>query len=245
MKIQTNTHVPDSTYFRTGDAEPEINPDGSITIYDGNGSSRSWGRPGVTSTIVLDECDLVAIHVGFHHKHGGGQFWRYYTTDGTTTRQIEWKDLPDDIRQRVLEAHEENAPAWAKAPGKLRSQYRKPSLIIRTTYKLVEQLPNGRLVSLYDSETEYQLGKRLAEKAQDEHQGGYYSHPTPEQVLNLWESGDLVPARCYAEPKILALLECEIGGNIIYYANGKMASTYMTPTILLRTIEYQPAAQAA
>src|SRR3990167_49258 len=66
MQTQFSSDVPDGTYFRTGDAEPSINEDGSIIILDGNGSSRSWGRPGVTSTVVYDDCDLIAVHIGFH-----------------------------------------------------------------------------------------------------------------------------------------------------------------------------------
>lgn len=240
MKILTSANVPDSTYFRTGDAEPTINEDGSITLYDGNGTSRSWGRPGITSTIVHEDCDLVVIHVGFHHKHGGGQFWRYYTTDGTETRQVTWASLPDVTRQIVLDAYQAKAPSWAKAPGKLRANYAKPTNRKQTSYKLVA-VENDEMRSLYNGE-EYVIGKRKAEAVGSRagnadwysdsvvHDGGYYSHPTAAQVKALWESGSLVPADKAEGVTQVALLECEIWGRVVKFPNGKLASTYLTPT---------------
>ena len=241
MEIKQSHQVPDNTYFRTGDAEPTIEQDGSITILDGNGKHRGWGSPGVTSTVIYDnEDDFVAVHVGFHHKHGGSQFWRYYTTDGEETRRLTWGQLPDQVRQAVLDAYTDHAPTWANSPGKLRSQRKKPSTRKRTTYKLVRlDLDDGKMVSLYDGRTQYQIGKRLVEAVnydagEDEwgfvrHGGGYYSHPTPEQVKALYESGNLVPAQCLRDADHLALLECEISGRIAKFPNGKLASTYLKP----------------
>jgi hypothetical protein len=237
MKILTSANVPDSTYFRTGDAEPTINEDGSVTVLDGEGSRRSWGKPGITSTVVHEDCDLVAIHVGFHHKHGGGQFWRYYTTDGTKTRQVTWASLPDSTRQKVLDAYNAKAPGWAKVPGKLRTNYAKPSATKRTSYKLLT-VDGEALRSLYNGE-EYTIGKRKAEAVAANagendwgdviHAGGYYSHPTAEQVKALWSAGSLVPADCVHSVKAVALVECEISGRVVKFPNGKLASTYLTP----------------
>lgn len=251
MKINTSTNVPDSTYFTSNDVQPDINDDGSITIYDGRGARRGWGSPQVTSTVVLDECDFVAIHVGFSHKHRGGQAWYYYTTDGTATSRIKWQQLPDELRQRVLD-NENKAPNWAKSPGVLRSEHAKPADSKRTAYKLVE-ISSDKLISLYDGRTEYHLGKRLGEAVgalpqlemahygkAESHNGGYYSHPTADQVMRLWESGNLVPDRCKATPKCLALVECEVSGRIVHYGNGKMASTYIKPTRIVSTFEHQP-----
>lgn len=259
MRINTSDNVPDSTYFTLSDVEPTIEDDGSITIYDGRGTQRSsWGAPATTSTIVLDECDFAAIHVGFHHKHRGGQGWFYYTTDGIYTRRIKWQQLPDELRQRVQNATD-NAPSWAKFPGSLRTAQAKPTTTKRTAYKLVE-INGDKLISLYDGRTEYQLGQRLAQAnkstmtatawigsdaegywvSQPTHNGGFYSHPTADQVLRLWESGNLVPGRCKRSAKRLALLECEISGKISIYANGKMASTYLTPKSVISEFDFQP-----
>lgn len=254
MIIRESNHVPNDTYFRTGDVSPEINDDGSLTIYDGEGTRRSsWGTPGVTSTVILNDCDLVAIHVGFHHKHGGGQFWRYYTTDGKAVRRITWGNLPDEARQKVLDAAGQRAPHWAKSPGKLRSQYQKPSTAKRTTYKLVRK-DGDDLRSLYSNEP-YTIGKRLSEAVPANagindwgdivHSGGYYSHPSIEQVRNLWQQDALVPSDCYESGDTLALIECEISGRIIKYPNGKLCSTYLTPLRIVETIEVQPELETA
>lgn len=243
MLIETSSRVVDDTYSRTDEHEPTILANG-IRIYSGRGTSRSWGTPGTTSTVVLNDDDFCAVHIGFHHKHGGGQFWRYYTTDGESVQQVEWRQIPDEQRQRILDGWQSTAPNWAKVPGKLRSAYKLPSLRTRTAYKLVE-LRDGQLISLYDSETTYTIGKRLAEQARSDHRGGYYAHPTVEQVLALWNSGDLVPEECYDEPKTLALIEVEISGTLIEYANGKLAATYLKPVAILDTFAHEPAAVAA
>lgn len=243
MNITTSTSVPNDTYSRTEEHAPSIT-DAGLTIYTGRGSSRGWGTPGTTSTVVLNDDDFCAVHVGFHHKHGGGQFWRYYTTDGTEIRAVEWRQIPDEQRQRILDGWQSTAPNWAKVPGKLRSAYKLRSLRTRTAYKLVE-LRDGQLISLYDSETTYTIGKRLAEQARSDHRGGYYAHPTVEQVLALWHSGNLVPEECYDEPKTLALIEVEISGTLIEYANGKLAATYLKPVAILDTFAHEPAAVAA
>lgn len=245
MKIQHNDYTPDSTYFRTGAVEPDIDQaEQTITIYSGDGTRRSWGRPGTTSTIVLDDDDIVAIHVGFHHKHGGGQFWRYYTTDGTTICQITWATLPDQTRERILAAYEAKAPGWAKQPGKLRTEYRKASTLTRTAYKLV-RMDGGRMVSLYDGETEYRIGQRLASAVRAQvdhwtgeltHDGGYYSQPTPDQVKALFHAGALVPADCIHPGMALALVECQIGGKVVQYPNGKLCSTYIMPMAVIETL---------
>lgn len=231
MNIQASANVPNDTYSRTDEHEPRIR-ENAIEILNGSGSRRSWGTPGTTSTVVLNDDDFCAIHVGFHHKHGGGQFWRYYTTDDTAIRQVEWKEIPDEQRQRILDG---KRPAWAKVPGKLRTQYVKPSAKVQTAYKLVEVRADGRMVSLYDGETEYTIGKRLAEQARDNHRGGYYAHPTREHVAKLYTSGNLVPASCLNGVRELAMLEVEISGTIIEYANGKLAATYLKPVAVLAT----------
>ena len=240
MNITTSTNVPNDTYSRTDEHEPSITAQG-VTIYTGNGTRRGWGTPGTTSTVVLNDDDFCAVHIGFHHKHGGGQFWRYYTTDGTAISQVEWRQIPDEQRARILAAYDAKAPGWAKAPGKLRSTYAKPSAKIRIAYKLVEVRADGTLISLYSGE-QYVIGKRLAEAARENHNGGYYAYPTAAQVLALWNSGDLVPDRCYFDAKRLALLEVEISGTIIEYPNGKVAATYLKPIAVVDTFDYTPEA---
>jgi hypothetical protein len=247
MEIRFSSDVPDSTYFRTGDVEPAIEDNG-LTLYDGSGSRRSWGQPGVTSTVVVSAPDFVAVHVGFHHKHGGGQFWRFYNVNGQI-EQVAWKDLSDETRQVVLEA---NAPSWARVPGKLRKDYIKPAPRKFSAFKIV-RIADDKLLSLYDS-TEYQIGKTKIEKARPDHRGGYYVY-----------TGDDVKARFLAgqigrktDGQQYALVACECWGNAEYYdwegscishymENGyygyptesvhKISVTYCKPTEIIETFE--------
>jgi len=136
--IKWTNEVPDGTYFRTGDAEPIF--DGrTVTCRDGRGTLRSsWGAPGVTSTVVVERPDFVAVHVGFYHKHGGGQFWRYYRPG----KRVMWRSLSEAERLEVLDGWIERAPGWAKCPGKLKKDYLKPGEI-----RKVEELPDGRIAA--------------------------------------------------------------------------------------------------
>jgi len=136
MEIKFSDAVPDSTYFRTGDAEPLFRG-GTITCLNGNGSRRSWGKPGVTSTVVVNRDEFTAVHVGFYHKHGGGQFWRYYRPEG----RVMWRSLSESERMEVLDGFVAQAPGWAKVPGKLRKDYIKPGELSRA-----ETLEDGRFV---------------------------------------------------------------------------------------------------
>ena len=49
-------------------------------------------------------------------------------------------------------------------------------------YKLVAKV-DGKLLSIYDGETEYQIGVTLTERARQDHNGGYYVYKTPEQAM--------------------------------------------------------------
>lgn len=109
----------DTTYFRPAQVTP-FSENGVIWVYSGKGSPRRWGAPGVTTTIIVNNPDFVAIHVGFFHKHRGGQFWRYFVSDGQEIHQVSWRSLPDEQRQIVLDAYQEKAPSWAYSPGELR-----------------------------------------------------------------------------------------------------------------------------
>lgn len=261
LTIQRNSDIPDSTYFRATDCEPELSADGlTLTIYDGEGRRRSsWGAPGVTSSVILETDSLVVVHVGFHHKHRGGQFWRYYRpTESGAWQRVEWAQLDDMTRQQVLDSYQQHAPAWAKAPGKLRANYKAPEMQTRTTYKLVEVYADGSLHSVYDEAIEYVIGKRLAERAVDDHGGGYYSYLSASGVKRELANGGLWPSHIDLRGRRLALIECEISGKVIEYGYWdhdageygeyivqKLASTYLRPMRVIETIDYQPAQEGA
>ena len=117
-QIVTSKNVPDFTYFRTGDCEPLVRDGATIEILNGQGTRRSsWGAPGVTSTVLVQTEDFVAVHVGFYHKHRGGQFYRYFVIENGVAQRVIWARLDNARRQMVLDARK---PAWAKHPGNLR-----------------------------------------------------------------------------------------------------------------------------
>ena len=243
--IRNGFNSPDSTYFNTRDAQPELeHSEGEqvLKLVNGTGTRRStWGEPGVTSNVILETEHLVSIHVGFFHKHGGGQFWRHYRFDGTLWQQVRWARLTDEERLLVLDGYTDRAQSWAEVPGKLRTEYRRPMLQTQTTYKLVEVV-GDRYFSVFDRKTEYVFGKRLAEKALDEHSGGYYSYPTDDGIEGRFLGHILFPEECYERPMTLALIECEISGTMITYGH-KIASTYLRPIEELKRIQYTPALQ--
>lgn len=242
MEIRFSGDVPDSTYFRTGDVVPEIGAN-EMTVYNGSGSRRSWGTPGVTSTVVVNAPDFVAIHVGFHHKHGGGQFWRFYNVNGHI-EQVPWKDLSDETRQVVLDA---SAPTWARKPGKLRKDYVKPAANKFSAYKVVRVIKD-KLCSLYDTTT-YEIGKTRIEQARPDHGGGYYVY-TGEDVKERFLAGK-IGSKGSGQ---YAILECECWGRREYYSYSgdcitydvehgltsnkhKIAVTYCKPTSVIETFE--------
>lgn len=239
MNIVSDRYTsPDDTYFTTDAAQPEIQEDGSIGLVNGRGRSRGWGSPQVTSTIVLNESDFCAIHVGYSHKHRGGQFWRYFAILDGQTVQRSWAQLSDETRQQVLDAAKTKAPSWANIPGKLRSEAERPTTTRRLAYKLVERRDDGALVSLFDGSTVYTIGEELHQTAKGDHEGGYYVHDTPGRVMELWGRGELVPDQAYRQDRDLVLLECECWGRMLRYDNQKLAASYLKPVRIVKEFHY-------
>lgn len=231
MRIQTSSEVPDSTYFRVASAEPSICPDGSLTIYNGEGTRRSsWGAPGVTSTVVYETETFAVVHVGFHHKHGGGQFWRYYLTNGET-KAVTWASLDDDTRRAILASRK--APSWAKVPGKLRSEYVKPEQVKREggeTYFKAVAMDGERLVSIFDGRTEYVIGQTLVEPVRKGHGGGFYVYASQVQA----EEADVPPdSMLRRAPRAIIRVRAE--GQYTRYDNGKIAFSRVTPLEVVAT----------
>jgi hypothetical protein len=224
MNIYFDQDVPDSTYFRVGDCEPYFS-DGDLYLYDGRGSYRSsWGSPQVSSSVIFNNNSVIAIHIGFSHKHGGGQFWRYYDNEGN---KLSWGKLDDDTRQLILNS---DRPSWARIPGKLRKNYNlKPKKWVG--YKIVGIDDNGSLFSLYDNEFEYELNKTKIQAAREDHGGGFYVHKSIDSLLSLWNNGKLVNENRVVDN--IVLVECECWGNEIKYDNGKVSVSYCKPLAIL------------
>ncbi len=248
LEIVWDDDIPDTTYFRLSDVSPQLEKN-VLTIYDGEGSRRSWGRPAVWSTVVVESSDLVAVHVGFRHKHRGGQGWFYYCPSPETGEwtRVTWAQLSDDDRERVLAAYQERAPQWAKEPGRLRRatlSARENGFVALKVLALDEE---GRLHSLYDPKFTYELGKTYREKAQPYHWGGFYAHlaPTAEELIQEFLGGGV-----YQKPDDgeYALIEGEFWGRKVFYTRGghtilgnpawwddvkKIATTYFRPKRVL------------
>jgi len=136
--IEEEIDVPD--YFRRGELEPVLICDVAsrreiLHIYKSSETSES----GASSHIILKSEDLVSILVGYYFsglgrkaraKTRGGQFWRHYKNG----IRLEWREIPDEDRLRILEACDLFAPPWAKAPGKLAADRHKPRHHERVEY---------------------------------------------------------------------------------------------------------------
>lgn len=226
MKIYNDSNITDSTYFRTGDCEPYLDHDGNLWIYNGRGTYRSsWGSPQVNTAVIISTSDLVALHIGFSHKHGGGQFWRYLQKSGNDWYSCQWKNLADDQRQMVLDA---KRPSWAKSPGKLKSD--RAALNKWNAYKIMGY-DNGRLFSLYDHNFIYEINKTTRQKSQPDHGGGLYVHKSLDNIMQLLNDGKLINEDW--RPEVCALVLCECWGNEINYTNGKTAVSYCKPLEIL------------
>lgn len=235
MRIITSSDVPDSTYFRNEDAAPVVNADGSLTIFNGQGTRRSsWGAPGVTSTVVYETEGFAAIHVGYHHKHRGGQFWRYYAATDESVQAVTWASLDDETRAAILAAAGRKAPSWAKSPGKLRAEYVKPSEGRREGgehyYKAVA-VDGERLLSIFDGRTEYRLGETLVEPVRKGHGGGFYVYPSLADALEVD-----VPSNSALRRAPRAIIRVRAEGQYTRYDNGKLAFSRVTPLEVVQVV---------
>jgi len=211
MEIRYSSDVPDDNYFLGHDVEPIVGKQVTV-LYNGNGKGGKWGRPGVTSTAVVQEKNFLAIHIGYHHKYGGGQFWRYYNINGLgIATQVTWRSLSDEMREMVLEGWESRAPAWSRCPGKLRSAYVSPKQNKFTAFKIVEVLDDGSFESLHDH-TRYTVGHTMTQRALRHHNGGYYVY-LGNDVKERFLAGEII----HPYPGKFAILECECWGNTVRY----------------------------
>lgn len=232
VTVVQSEEFPDTTYFLTGDVEP-VTDKMSITVYEGAGTRRSWGRPRVGSR-VLSTNELLVVHVGFSHKHGGGQFWRYYGERDGCLEQVRWVDLPDEIRQEVIDLAEKYGPKWAKSPGKLCAERDLSHTEKVVGYKIV-RIIQGEMHSLYDSSVIYEIGKLRAERALLNHGGGYYVYTRgPQQLIQDFLTGSVAGIPGLGE---YGVLECICWGHPVTYSNDKVAHTYCQPTELLKTFK--------
>jgi hypothetical protein len=240
METKVVYETPDSTYFSMSNVAPKIEGD-VIALTDGQGTRRSWGAPQTTSTVVFSNCEFVAVHVGFSHKHRGSQGWFYFVNADTGPARKTWAQLTEDEQDLVL-ANADKAPRWAKSPGVRKAERKAASTTTFTGYKVMRVTDGMR--SLYD-DTAWEIGKRNGQAVSPQagtddwtgetlHDGGFYVHTDMRQVKELFEARTLAPARCFT-PGAYALVECECSGRVARFSNGKLAVTYCRPVTIVET----------
>lgn len=120
MKIVEFYETPDSTYFKGSEVAPVI-ADNEIRLTSGWGTRRStWGTPGVSNYILVNEEYFCAILTTFTNKYSGGQFYTYFIkfADGSISR-YKWNQLSDGEKYTVYVAYQNFLVnnRWVKTPG--------------------------------------------------------------------------------------------------------------------------------
>jgi hypothetical protein len=111
-------------------------------------------------------------------------------------------------------------------------------LTVQRGWKLLEQREDGTLVSLWDGEQVYEIGKRYSNRAQPDHGGGYYWYTLE---VGGKERAEALKEKDWGREIVrFALCECEFAGNTIEYSNGKRASTYMKIVSVQKVLDAFP-----
>lgn len=90
-------------------------------------------------------------------------------------------------------------------------------------YKAVA-LVDGRLLSIYDGDTEYRVGETLSEPAHQGHGGGYYAYATPEQAALADVPSD---STLRDAPRVIIRVRGE--GSYCRYDGDKLSFSRLTP----------------
>ena len=115
-----------------------------------------------------------------------------------------------------MEAAEENAPSWAKSPGKLKKDRRSSKQSAFNALKIVRVI-DGKYLSLYADRVQYVIGRTYRQKALPNHEGGYYVYTGEPQRL----ADDFRNGRIFGKPspgQQYAVLEVEAWGRKIAYS---------------------------
>ena len=91
-------------------------------------------------------------------------------------------------------------------------------------YKAVAVTEDGRLVSIFDGETEYRLGEELHQATHQDHNGGYYVYTSIEDARFV-----TVPLESEARHLSRLVIRVQAAGTYCRYANGKLAFGRITP----------------
>lgn len=233
MTTETNTEIItedipfDDTYFAMSDVTPH-SKNGNLVIYSGKGTRRGWGAPQVTSTVLVNADGLVSVHVGFSHKHGGGQGFHHFVNGQKRT----WAQLSASQQAVIDQAVTAKRQSWWKSAGSLKADRVAPATV--TAYKIV-RVVDGEMVSVYDPDTKYAIGKKNIEACREDHNGGYYAFINSEDMIASFQKGNTFPDSATLTGTF-AIIEVACGGKRIDYKSGKSAFTHITPVAFVTAI---------
>lgn len=226
IQVESRKETPDSNAFNTSDVAPYIEGE-TVVMVNGYGK-RGKGRTNSAAIVTTD--DFLAIHMDYIHKYGNGQGYYYFVRTASGIARKTWAQLPDNLRQLVLDWYNAAPRTWIKAPGKLRSEPARREGG-DDYYKAVAVTEDGRYVSIFDGATEYAIGVTLHERAQQGHSGGFYAYPTIEAALD----ADVPPSSAlYRAPRVILRVRAE--GAYCRYDNGKLAFSRLTPLAVAATV---------
>jgi hypothetical protein len=83
---------------------------------------------------------------------------------------------------------------------------------------------DGKLLSIYDGETEYVVGQPMSERARQKHAGGFYVNPTIDAARHAVYPSD---AKLRDAEKVV--IRCQVSGQYCVYDNGKFSFSHLTP----------------
>lgn len=75
----------------------------------------------VTSRLLVNECDFVAVHISYFNGDSGGQFYRYYlANDENVFQRVTIREVTLIWRMLLIEAYLklQEAERWVKPPFK-------------------------------------------------------------------------------------------------------------------------------
>lgn len=91
-------------------------------------------------------------------------------------------------------------------------------------YKVVALTPDGKMVSIFNGETEYQIGVEMQQAARQNHNGGYYVYSSHEVAHRATFPKD---SKALDLPRVVIRVRAE--GSYCRYDNGKLSFSRITP----------------
>ncbi len=83
---------------------------------------------------------------------------------------------------------------------------------------------NGKLLSIFDGETEYRIGLEMKETARQNHAGGFYVYKSIKEAENA-----VVPYDSALIDAPRVIIRCKVEGSYCRYSNGKFSFSRITP----------------